>query len=145
VTQPPLTHAPHIFVDDLDVLELEPADDHHLRVLRIATGAAVVACDGQGAWRLCRPHGIGDRAYGPHDEQTRPVPDIAIAFALTKGEKPELVVQKLTELGVDRIVPFFAERSVVRWDESAREQATSIVYAASRAKPRCRAGVSRCP
>jgi 16S rRNA (uracil1498-N3)-methyltransferase len=26
------------------------------------------------------------------------------------------VVQKLTEIGVDRIVPFVAERSVVRWD-----------------------------
>ena len=39
-----------------------------------------------------------------------------MAFALTKGEKPELVVQKLTELGVDRIVPFTAARSIVRWD-----------------------------
>ena len=31
----------------------------------------------------------------------QPTPSIAIAFALTKGDKPELVVQKLTELGVD--------------------------------------------
>ena len=42
---------------------------------------------------------------------------LTIGFALTKGDKPELVVQKLTELGVDRIVPFVAERSVVRWDD----------------------------
>jgi 16S rRNA (uracil1498-N3)-methyltransferase len=33
-----------------------------------------------------------------------------------KGERPELIVQKLTELGIDRIVPFTAARSVVRWD-----------------------------
>jgi len=33
-----------------------------------------------------------------------------------KGERPELVVQKLTELGVDRILPLAAARSVVRWD-----------------------------
>jgi 16S rRNA (uracil1498-N3)-methyltransferase len=33
-----------------------------------------------------------------------------------KGERPELIVQKLTEIGVDRIVPFTAARSVVRWD-----------------------------
>jgi len=118
VTQPPLTHAPHIFVDDLDVLDLEPADDHHLRVLRIAPGAAVVACDGKGAWRLCRRTASAIEPDGLTTSSTRPVPDIAIAFALTKGEKPELVVQKLTELGVDRIVPFFAERSVVRWDEA---------------------------
>ncbi len=45
-----------------------------------------------------------------------PDPPLTVAFALVKGERPELVVQKLTELGVDRIVPFVAERSVVRWD-----------------------------
>jgi 16S rRNA (uracil1498-N3)-methyltransferase len=39
-----------------------------------------------------------------------------VAFALTKGDKPELVVQKLTELGVDRILPVVAERSVARPD-----------------------------
>jgi 16S rRNA (uracil1498-N3)-methyltransferase len=47
-----------------------------------------------------------------------------VAFALVKGERPELVVQKLTELGADRIVPFVAERSVVRWapDRAARQE-----------------------
>jgi 16S rRNA (uracil1498-N3)-methyltransferase len=43
-------------------------------------------------------------------------PDICVAVALVKGERPELVVQKLTELGVDRIALFDAARSVVRWD-----------------------------
>ena len=42
---------------------------------------------------------------------------VTVAFALVKGAKPELVVQKLTELGVDRVVVFAARRSVVRWDE----------------------------
>jgi 16S rRNA (uracil1498-N3)-methyltransferase len=44
-------------------------------------------------------------------------PDITVAFALVKGGRPELVVQKLTEIGVDRITPFVAERSIVRWDD----------------------------
>ena len=122
MTQPPLTHAPHLFVDDLDLLELDPADDHHLRVLRIQPGADVVACDGQGAWRLCRRTATGIEPDGLTTSSKRSVPDIAIAFALTKGDKPELVVQKLTELGVDRIVPFFAERSVVRWDEARAQK-----------------------
>ena len=117
MTRPPLTHAPHIFVDDLDALELDATDDHHLRVLRIKTGAAVVACDGHGAWRLCRRTATAIEADGPPTAVERPAPEIAIAFALTKGDKPEFVVQKLTELGVDRISPFFAERSVVRWDD----------------------------
>ena len=43
---------------------------------------------------------------------------VAVGFALIKGGRPELVVQKLTELGVDHILPLAAERSVVRWDEA---------------------------
>jgi 16S rRNA (uracil1498-N3)-methyltransferase len=43
------------------------------------------------------------------------LPPITVAFALVKGQRPELAVQKLTEVGVDRIVPFVAERSVVQW------------------------------
>jgi len=43
---------------------------------------------------------------------------VAVGFALIKGGRPELVVQKLTELGVDRILPLATERSVVRWDEA---------------------------
>ena len=39
-----------------------------------------------------------------------------MAFAPTKGDRPEWVVQKLTELGVDRIVPLRTARSVVRWE-----------------------------
>jgi 16S rRNA (uracil1498-N3)-methyltransferase len=41
---------------------------------------------------------------------------VTVAFALTKGDRPEWVVQKLTEIGVDVIRPFVAAHSVVRWD-----------------------------
>jgi 16S rRNA (uracil1498-N3)-methyltransferase len=50
-------------------------------------------------------------------------PGLEVAFALTKGAKPETVVQQLTELGVDRIRPVRAQRSVVRWDASRAEAA----------------------
>ena len=43
------------------------------------------------------------------------MPALTVAFAPVKGERPEWVVQKLTELGIDRIVPLLSERSVVRW------------------------------
>ena len=46
-----------------------------------------------------------------------PSASTTVAFSLVKGQKPELVVQKLTELGVDHVVVLDAERSVVRWDD----------------------------
>ena len=49
----------------------------------------------------------------------RPHPQVTVAFALVKGSRPEWAVQKLTELGVDRIVPLVAARSVVRREEGS--------------------------
>jgi 16S rRNA (uracil1498-N3)-methyltransferase len=43
------------------------------------------------------------------------------------------VVQKLTELGVDRIVPFRAERSVVVWDEGRAAKAVTRLRQVARA------------
>src|SRR5690606_27772741 len=69
----------------------------------------------------------GDRPeeLGPIESAPRPAPEITIGFGLVKGEKADLIVQKLTELGVDRICPFRAERSVVRWDDDRAARAVS--------------------
>lgn len=114
----------HVFVLDLDSLALADGDHHHLsRVLRLRPGDALTASDGAGSWRRCR-FGSPLEADGDIVRDDPPDPEITIAFALVKGERPEWVVQKLTEVGVDRIVPFVAERSVVRWepDKSARHR-----------------------
>ena len=53
-----------------------------------------------------------------------PVPDprIAVVQAIAKGERAELAVETMTEVGVDVIVPWEAERCVARWpaDRAAR-------------------------
>jgi 16S rRNA (uracil1498-N3)-methyltransferase len=117
VTRLPATAA-HVFVNDLDAPVLSDDDAHHLaRVLRLRDGEAVTASDGRGAWRLC---GFADSAALRPTGAIERVPEqtlVVVAFALTKGDKPELAVQKLTELGVDRIVPLAAARCVVRWDD----------------------------
>jgi len=81
----------------------------------VRDGEAITVSDGAGRWRTCR-FGSALTDLGEIVTEPRPTPPIRIAFALVKGERPELVVQKLTELGVDRITPFAAARSVVRWD-----------------------------
>lgn len=108
----------HAFVDDIRAPVLADRDRHHLeRVLRLRVGDAFTVSDGQGRWRWCR-FGVDIEPTGDIEREDAPDPTITIAFALVKGDRPEIVVQKLTELGVDRIVPFVAERSVARWDEA---------------------------
>lgn len=118
--------AAHVFVADLTTPVLDEADGHHLaRVLRLRAGEVVTACDGAGSWRSCRwlgPATAGIEVAGEVVVDARSEPSISIGFALTKGDRAEWVVQKLTELGVDRVLPFTAERSVVRWDAAATER-----------------------
>lgn len=112
------SHGPHVIVESVESPRLDDDDRHHLtRVLRVRDGDPLTVGDGRGAWRPCRlgaePEPL-DRVF----HVPRPDPPVGVAFALIKGGRPELVVQKLTELGVDRIIPFTAARSVVQWDEA---------------------------
>jgi 16S rRNA (uracil1498-N3)-methyltransferase len=127
------------FVADLDVPVLDAADQHHLaRVLRIRPGQTIAVADGRGSWRQVR-FGPTLELDGPVVEEPPPGPEIGVAFALVKGDRPELVVQKLTELGVDVIVPFVAGRSVVQWDgERASRHVGRLQKVAREAAMQCR-------
>jgi 16S rRNA (uracil1498-N3)-methyltransferase len=129
----------HAFVADLDSPELDAADRHHLeRALRLRPGDEITVSDGRGGWRTCRL-GPALEPTGAIARDPRPSPEITVAFAPVKGERPEWAVQKLTELGVDRIVPFPAARSVVRWDgERAARQAERLRRVAREAAMQCR-------
>jgi 16S rRNA (uracil1498-N3)-methyltransferase len=95
---------------------LTPEARHYLgEVLRLGPGAEVEVFDGLGGRYPGRlEDGLETVALGPREESGARPAEIALLFALAKGEKMDLVVQKATELGVARIVPFSAERSVVR-------------------------------
>ena len=85
-------------------------------MLRLRAGEVVTASDGAGRWVACR--WVGGAALEIDGEvvvEPEPTPLVTVAFSPVKGERPEWAVQKLTELGVDRIVPLVAARSVVRW------------------------------
>jgi 16S rRNA (uracil1498-N3)-methyltransferase len=115
----PWSGGPLVFVADLEHPVLTDDDHHHLaRVRRVRDGHEVLLADGTGRWRRARFAGAEPEVVGEIATAPLASPPVGVGFALVKGQKPELVVQKLTELGVDRIVPFTASRSVVRWDQA---------------------------
>lgn len=115
--------AAHVVVGDIDNPVLEESDVRHLSsVLRLRDGEIVSATDGRGGWRTCRFAAGGSLvAEGEAGRSERPTPAVCVAFAPVKGDRNEWAVQKLTEVGVDRIVLMQTERSVVRWDRSRVE------------------------
>lgn len=110
--------AAHVFVADVGAPALDDDDRHHLaRVLRLRVGEEVTVADGRGGWRVCAfAAGATLEPRGEVELRRAATPPITVAFAVTKGSKPETAVQKLTEVGVDRIIPFAAGHSVARWD-----------------------------
>ena len=116
--------AAQVLVEDPAAPVLGLPDAHHLgRVLRLGAGEAVVATDGRGRWARCRYTAGGTlEPEGPVELEAAASPTLTVAFAPVKAERPDWVVEKLTELGVDRIVVLSTARSVVRW-EPARARA----------------------
>lgn len=47
---------------------------------------------------------------------------VTIACGLPKGDKLDLIAQKGTELGMYSLIPFTAQRSIVKWDEKKSEK-----------------------
>lgn len=71
-----------------------------------------------------------------------PSPEIHLAQALAKGDRDEFAVQAATELGVDGVIPWAAQRSIVRWEgpklRKGRERWQAIVREASKQSLRAR-------
>jgi 16S rRNA (uracil1498-N3)-methyltransferase len=123
LTPAALSTVAHVVVASVDHPVLSAHDHHHVtRVLRARTGEALSVTDGQGAWRACMvPPDWTDAAVEviPTSELVQ-LPKrrlLCVAVSLVKGDKPEFVVQKLTEAGIDRIVFLRAAHSVVKWDD----------------------------
>ena len=93
---------------------------HAVAVTRLGVGEQVVLGDGAGTVLHC----VVDELIGRDELTARvvgrvdvptPEPRLVVVQALPKGDRGELAVAMMTEVGVDVIVPWQAERAIARW------------------------------
>lgn len=119
--------APVFFVEtldgDCDEVILDGAEGRHAAtVRRLGIGEPLRISDGDGAaidGRVAEV--VGDRLRITVERRLEvPVPDpeFVVIQALPKGDRGELAVALMTEVGVDLIVPWEADRCVTRWREA---------------------------
>lgn len=115
--------APLFLVDALPdggAFTLTGAEGHHAAtVQRLQAGEELLLADGRGGTAVAVVVAAGrgsldvrvtDRRYAP-----APDPRLVVVQGIAKGDRGELAVQAMTEVGVDEIVPWAAARSVVQW------------------------------
>jgi len=97
---------------------------HAAVVRRITVGEVVDLCDGQGSRATGTVSTVGKDWLEVHVDavnvEQQPALTITAVQALAKGDRAELAVEMLTEVGVDVIVPWRAEHSVVKWDNTEK-------------------------
>ncbi len=125
-------------------LELTGDDYHYLiRVRRLAAGDQVELFDGAGRAANAELTAVmADRATlrvaEPREVEAQSAVEITVILSLIKGDRTEWAIQKLVELGVNRIVPTRAERCVVRLEgKRAEERHRRYVAVATDAARQC--------
>jgi 16S rRNA (uracil1498-N3)-methyltransferase len=141
--------APLFLVDELpggSVCTLTGPEGHHAAdVQRLRPGEALVLSDGRGgtasATVTAVRRGSVDVAVDTRHRADPPDPRLVVVQAIAKGDRGELAVQSMTEVGVDEIVPWAASRSVAQWrgDRGAKSRERWVTTAREAAKQARRA------
>ena len=99
---------------------LTGSEGHHAAaVRRLRPGERADVSDGAGTLAECVVTGVGKDSVTLEVRAVHAVPPprprLVVAQALAKGDRGELAVELMTEVGVDAVIPWAAERSVTRW------------------------------
>ena len=105
-----------------DALRLDGPEGHHAAtVQRLRPGETMVVSDGRGdtATGVVTAVGRGTVDLAITDRTRVPAPDPALTVVqgIAKGDRAELAVAAMTEVGLDTVVPWAAARSVARWKD----------------------------
>jgi 16S rRNA (uracil1498-N3)-methyltransferase len=114
------------FIDEIistqETLSITGAEAKHIaRVLRMGPGERIVLLDKEGGRYQAVIKAVDRHQVLVTLERAIPAPSpssvhITLCQALLKSHPMDLVVEKSSELGVDRILPYIAERTVVKVD-----------------------------
>jgi 16S rRNA (uracil1498-N3)-methyltransferase len=122
VSSDPLFHAelPDPLPRRGDTFLLDGPEGRHAAVVRrIRTGETVVLADGAGRAVTGPVVTTGKQTItvevAEHLVEPPPPVRFVVVQALAKGDRGELAVELLTEVGVTEVVPWQAARSIVRW------------------------------
>ncbi|OKL49320.1 16S rRNA (uracil(1498)-N(3))-methyltransferase [Boudabousia marimammalium] len=122
MTNPVFIADPETSVEQLaegDSLTVSGGEAKHIQVMRLQAGEALDLVDGQG-WRApAEVKSVDSKTVtvqitGPASRDVTE-PALVLVQALAKGGRDESAIAQATEIGVNQVVPWQSDRSIVRW------------------------------
>jgi len=96
-----------------------PEGHHAATVQRLRVGEELILADGRGGTATAEVTSVArgsiDVAIIGRSFASAADPRLVVVQGIAKGDRGELAVQAMTEVGVDEIVPWAASRSVAQW------------------------------
>jgi 16S rRNA (uracil1498-N3)-methyltransferase len=114
-----------------DAFQITGEDYRHIvKVMRMKEEDQIICVTEDQRSALCKITNISDEHVTAHvvqwmEESVELPVKVTIVSGLPKGDKLDLIIQKGTELGANKFIPFIAARSIVKWDEKKAEKRIS--------------------
>ena len=130
-------------IADAPTIAIEGDEAHHaIKVVRLEIGEEIILTDGAGRWAQGKVIAIEKKSLSVSVSQrgyqeTRK-PELIVIQALTKSDRMRETIELLTVAGVDRIIPWKAERSIAQEKENSVDKWSLVSTAASKQSRRVR-------
>lgn len=111
--------------EGITTVELTGDEAHHaVKVKRTEVGEVIEICDGQGVRVRGKVAEVKKHSLKLSVESRTTEPEsklkLTVAQALAKGDRADLALEILTEVGVDYILPWRAEYAIAKWDDEEK-------------------------
>ena len=128
------------FVDELSNSQTQILDSdeahHAIKVMRLKTGEEIKISDGEGRWVSGPISEVGKKSLkitvSSNGFEMINKPELVLVQAVTKSDRSKEMLELVTVAGVDRIIPWQAERSISKWQSNSYDKWSTSIKEASK-------------
>ena len=128
------------FVDELSGSKTQTLDNdeahHAIKVMRLKIGEEIKISDGEGSWVSGPISEVGKKSLKitvtSNGIERIKKPELVLVQAITKSDRNKEMLELITVAGVDRIIPWQADRCISKWQSNSYDKWRTSIKEASK-------------
>lgn len=128
------------FVDELSGSKTQALDNdeahHAIKVMRLKIGEEIKISDGEGSWVSGPISEVGKKSLKitvtSNGIERIKKPELVLVQAIIKSDRNKEMLELITVAGVDRIIPWQADRCISKWQSNSYDKWSNSIKEASK-------------